>query len=321
MKNLIPKIFRVIRHPKRYMNIYLLEYYKRKGNFKEISSISYRLLFNKRINWKHPEDLNQWINWLEFNSDTTKWSLYADKYRVREFVQERGFKDNLVNLIAVWDSVDEIDISNLPSKFVVKMNNGSGDVFIVKDKSKIDTNDLKNHFIPLFNNEYGRNGGEPHYDRIKPRIIVEELLDVKKQSWKSDSLIDYKFWCMNGKPYVCFVCSNRTKQHFTVDLYSADKNWERLDDKYMNHDTVHLRASESMPKPATLDTMLAMVSSLSKGEPQMRVDLYEVDGRVYFGEITMTSAAGRMDYFNDDCLRYLGDKCAQAVKDLGINKY
>lgn len=318
MNNLFSKIKKAVKDPAHTWDIVLIKYNKLTGNRKALADSMYHLVFKKHINWESPGDLNQWINWLELYSDTSRWSVYADKYKVREIVKEKGFGDNLVKLLAVWDDPEKIDFKELPDKFVLKMNNGSGDVIMVNDKSKADLSAIKEHFTTLFNSKFGDMGCEPHYDRINPLIIAEEMLDIEKQSTKSTSLIDYKFWCFDGEPVVCFICSDRTKEHFTVDLYSADKNWERIDEKYLVHDNHHLKASIPLPKPKNLDKMLKMVSTLSKGEPQMRVDLYEVDGKIYFGELTMTSAAGKMDYFNEECLKFLGDKCAKAVAKLKL---
>lgn len=203
-----------------------------------------------------------------------------------------------------------------PPPFVLKSNNGCGDIKVVKEITADTNEELKKHFAPCFIKKYGLETAEPHYTRIKPCIVVEQFLDASLQVVPSTSLIDYKFWCFNGKPVCCFVCSDRSKQHFTVDLYSADDAWERIEDGNLVYDTHHLKATEPMPRPQNLKLMLELASALSKGHPQMRVDLYEVAGKVYFGEITMTSQGGRMQYLSERLLEKLGAECKNAFNSL-----
>lgn len=290
------------------------------GNQKLIANYRYKCAFNSPINWKNPEDLNQWINWLEFCSDVSNWHLLADKYRVREYVTAKGFGGNLVPLIAKFDNPADININAYKLPLVLKMNNGCGDIIILKDHNNTYSNEeLHNHFAPLFSSKYGLNTTEPHYTRIEPCLIAEEYLDASKQSISSSSLIDYKFWCFNGKPFCCFVCSNRTKQHFTIDLYTANKEWKRIEDGNLIYDDRHLKSKTEIPRPATIEQMIKIASHLSEGFPQMRVDLYEVNGKVYFGEITLTSMGGRMNYFSKEFLVTMGDLCRSAYTDL--NKF
>jgi len=199
---------------------------------------------------------------------------------------------------------------------VLKVNSGCGDIKIVKNITPNTNEELQKHFAPFFSKKYGNETAEPHYTYIKPCIIVEQFLDANLQDVPSASLIDYKFWCFNGKPYCCFVCSDRSKAHFTIDLYSADEDWKRIEKDNLVYDSRHIKATEPMPRPKNLKLMLKLASALSKGHPQMRVDLYEVAGKVYFGEITMTSQGGRMRYFTERMLEKLGDECKDAINSL-----
>lgn len=315
------RIIRCLNHPIKTLNVFLYKNNKWGGanrNFMKYISDLFYLSMGEEIDWKNPKDLNQWIHWLYFNSDTSKWPLLADKYAVRQMVEQSGFKNNLVPLYAEWDDIESFNIANLPDSFVLKMNNGCGDVMIVQDKGKIDTVEIKNNFRPYFRSKYGESTIEDHYTKIQPRLIAEKLLDKNAQSIKSSSMIDYKFWCFNGKPAVCFVVKDRTKTNFVADLYQADESWERIERNNLVYDNHHLRYSNPIPKPELLKTMLEIASKLSKGHPQMRVDLYEADGNVYFGELTMTSQAGKMNYFTNACLRELGDLCRTACMELNL---
>lgn len=304
--------------PSRIRNSILRRWYKRTKNYKGLAGLLYKQTFGKSINWKEPKDLNQWINWLAFNTDTSDWSLLADKYRMRDYISERGYSDNLVPLLAVWEKVEDIDFSNLPKGFVIKVNNGSGDVKIVHDKNQVNVEEIKEYFSSILRHPFGIDTAEPHYLRIKPYIIVEKLLDVTKQSSKSTSLIDYKIWSFNGKPTLCLVCSNRTKDHYSTDIFTADLKWQKKDD-FAVHDTHHLHDEKAISAPHHLDEMLKIASDLSKGHAQMRVDFYEVDGRVYVGELTMTAACGRMTGYSPECLKLLGSECKKAYEALNHN--
>lgn len=283
---------------------------KRFGATQQYADYLYFLEFGKKINWDKPEDLNQWINWLAFNTDTSEWSRLSDKYAVRDYVMECGLNDTLVPLLAVWDAPDDIDFSILPDKFVLKMNNGSGDVRIIKDKSKADLKEIKSFFSDHFNRPFGIDSAEPHYLKIKPKIIAEQLLNPEKQSTPSSSLIDYKVWCINGEPRYIKVYLNRTKEK--TEMTGFDTEWNLRDDinAYSDH---FIPPKKPINRPMHLDKMLEYARILSKSFPQVRVDFYEVNGKIYFGELTFTSSCGRMTSFSDSAQKELGDMIAKKL--------
>ncbi len=269
------------------------------------AEVYYRETFGREINWEHPEDLNQWINKLAFTTDTREWSRLADKYAVREYVESCGLGDILVPLLAVWDNPDDIDLDALPDSFVLKATNGSGDVRIVADKSKTDAAELRAYFKNLFRHPFGKATAEPHYLRIKPRVVAEQLLDKDKQSVESKSLIDYKVWCIGGEPELVFVVMNRQGGVYETAAY--DTKWQ-YHKEYLNHNDVHRPVSTVVPAPLNLDKMLDCARVLAQGFPQVRVDFYEVGGNLYFGEMTFTAACGRIVSLSDNALAMLGVK-------------
>ena len=139
---------------------------------------------------------------------------------------------------------------------------------------------------------------------MKPCMIAEEVLDCKKQPIETDTLIDYKIWCFNGKPHHIWACFNRHQGSVEVATYDLD--WKRHDEcsVFTSH---YKQAQSDLPKPVSLDKMLEIVSKLSCGIPQVRVDLYEVDGKPYFGEMTFSSAGGFMNFYTSKFLREMGD--------------
>lgn len=268
-----------------------------------LTKILYKKTFGRSLNLRNPKTLNEKIHWLKFYGDTSKWALMSDKYRVREYVKNKGLEHTLVKLYGVWDNANDIDWDNLPNQFVLKANNGCGDVTICKDKSRIDRQKLITYYNRLMKEHFGIQTGQLHYKEIKPCIIAEELLDVSKQQTRSSSLIDYKIWCFDGVPSYIFVYLNREKGVAQCMVYDVD--WKPHPEYLLSaeHFTIY---SKPIKKPNNLDEMLRVAKILSKGNPEMRVDLYEVDNKVYFGELTLTSACGFMNHFTDDFLKILG---------------
>lgn len=271
----------------------------------QVARLKYYYKFHRMPDFEHPRDLNEKINWLKFYGDTSRWADLADKYKVREFVESVGLGDTLVKLYGKWDNANEIDWDNLPNQFVLKVNNGCGDVLICKDKAKLDKQAVVNTYNKLLNTKYGDVSGEPHYAKIKPCIIAEELLDIEAQSIKSSSLIDYKVWCLNGKPY-CIWCAWNRKGH-SADSGIYDTNWN-YHPEWSVFSSTFKEGDTRLPKPQSLNKMLEVASKLSAGFPILRVDLYEVGGKVYFGELTFTSLGGFMDYLTPETLLEMGNK-------------
>lgn len=271
---------------------------------KRISSYCYRRVLGEKLNWDNPQTLNEKINWLKFNSDTSDWTRLADKYQVRQYLVEKGFESLLVPLYAKWDTADDIDFSVLPREFVLKTNHGSGEILIVKDKCKVDEDEVRNIMNEYLCERYGQLQGEPHYLGIKPCIIAEKLL-IEKENVFSTSLVDYKVWVFSGKPYFIWTCYNRTKESTYVGTY--DLNW----DYHPEHSifTDHYRdGGNVVPRPKTLDKMLKVASELGFGFPEVRVDFYEVDGNLFFGEMTFTGAGGFMPFFTKEFQLELGNQ-------------
>ncbi len=289
-------------------------YYNKMGQFfpKRLANIQHKRAYGKPIDWQQPKDINEKINWLKFYSDTSQWTVLADKYRVREYVEKCGLADMLVKLYGKWDRAEDIDWPSLPKQFIMKTNNGSGEVLICTDKETLDIPLHTQQFKRLLKEKFGNNMAEPHYNKIKPCIIAEELLDCKHQAFESSSLIDYKIWAFEGKPAYIWVCYNRTHHSVVVATYDLDWNFHP---EYSISNPHYVLSDKTLPKPKSLDKMLEAAAILSKGFPELRVDLYEVDDKPYFGEMTFSAAAGLNYFYTQEFLDILGEKA-----DLGIAK-
>lgn len=270
---------------------------------KQIINYVYTKTTGKKMNWKHPVDFNEKINWLKLHSDTSLWTLCADKYKVRDFIKQKGYGDLLVPLLGKWERAEEIDFAKLPNRFVLKTNHGSGDVIVVKDKNKINFDNVRKILNKNLKTPYGKYQGESHYLGIPPCIIAEPLLI--QNSNVSCSIIDYKIICFNGKPYCTLCFFNRKDGHYDFELH--DLNWGYHPECLVFNE--HSRDGKGViDKPYSYDLMLKAASDLSKGFPQVRVDFYEIDGKPLLSELTFTTTGGCITYLTDDFLKELGEQ-------------
>lgn len=299
--------FRSYRNRKRY------RYYKspafRKlllSNPKAALDIFWMIQVQKPMNWDNPQTLNEKNFWLEAYSDTSKWTEFSDKYLVRNHIEELGLGQILTKLYGVWEKAEDIDFDVLPNSFVLKCNHDSGSCIIVKDKMNIDENEIKAKLQQSLDMPYGYDTVEPHYLKIHPVIIAEELLEEINPTVSSTSLIDYKFFCFGGKAECCMICYDRGNRTATFDIYDL-KDWVRY--KYMSKKYAKQNFKHSIPKPDNLEEMLSIVEKLSDGFPFLRVDLYNIVGRgVVFGELTFTPHGAIQDCFSEEGQHELGKK-------------
>lgn len=256
--------------------------------------LQYKHIMGKELDLDNPKDLNEKINYLKFHADLDEWARLADKYAVREYVKERGLDAILVNLYGKYDTPQALidDWNRLPQSFVIKANNGCGTVKIVNNKSSIILSDLKKELEGWLKVKYGRGTMERHYLRIKPCLIVEEMLEEEGRM----SLTDYKIWCFNGNPYCILTIMDRDVIHHLTHRSMYDLNWRRLPDALPHNKTY---SEEEIPKPKNFEKMIECARILSKGQKEVRVDLYNINGRVLFGEMTLTARGGYSHYSND----------------------
>ena len=269
------------------------------------SDIMYYRAFGKRQNLDDPQNLIEKINWMQFNADTALWTLCADKYRMREYVEQCQMGDYLPKLYGHWEDPGEIEFDLLPNEFVLKSNNGCGTVKIVHDKAQLDipatVKMLKKWLKP-----YGYVGGQTHYLRIKPCIIAEELLhqDEDEKSFSPNSLVDYKMWCINGEPESIWVAYNR-HDAFYVNMALFDTDWNPIP-QYLRDTHLETYDPEGIvPRPVCLEEMLSIARKLSAPFPELRLDFYVINGKPIIGEMTFTSGYG---FYTDEYYLMLGKK-------------
>ena len=276
---------------------------------------SWKAQYGHKIDWNNPKNLNEVIQWLICRSNISEWSRLTDKYAVREFVKSKGLEHILPKLYGVWNDANDINLESLPEKFVLKCNHDSGSVYIIDKQKGCDFDSIKDELNKKLRVKFGYKCLEIHYNKIKPLIVAEEFLQSNSEELKfSKSLIDYKIWCFNGKAYWVTCFFGRTSAGAYIEVHDLDWNY------YPEHTVVtdhYFNGGGRVPRPASLDIMIDAAQRLSEGFPQVRVDFYEVNGNVYFGEMTFTSLSGRMDFYSDDFLKIIGDKVVLPITSRG----
>lgn len=272
---------------------------------RKAADVIYYKTFVKHINWENPQNLNEKIRWLLLNSDTTLWSICADKYKVREYVIKKGCPEILVELYGVWDKPEDVEFESLPNEFVLKSNNGCGTVKIVKNKNALDYKKVIKEMRTWVSRPFGYMGAQVHYLAIQPRIIAERLLigDECQRLISPESLIDYKVWCINGIPECILVIFGREGLQYYRQVY--DINWEPMPHVLAKSTRHSLYTDIQIPKPECLDKLLEYARILSEDFPEVRVDFYIIDKQPIFGELTFSAGMGTL---SDEYYNYLGSK-------------
>ena len=233
------------------------------------------------MDWINPTSYTQKIQYSKlFNRDPRR-TEYSDKVAVREHVKNCVGEMYLIPIYGVWESFDDIDFDKLPNQFVLKTNHGSATNIIVKDKSKLNISEIKKKMTDYLRDDFAYYGFELHYAGIKPLIYAEQLLDFGDNS----GVEDYKFLCFDGKIRCFWVDFNRSTNH-KRNMYDLDWNllpWNQWN--YGNYES-------EFERPENFAEMVSVASELCKGFDHVRVDLYNVNGKIYFGELTFTNGGG-----------------------------
>lgn len=261
--------------------------YLRRHNPEKLFSLFHKRITGMRLDTKNPKTLYDKIAYMAFHTDTLEWSRMADKLMVRDYVTDCGFKEYLANLYGYWDDPDKICFNDLPNSFILKTNNGCATNVLIKDKSQLSDAQfikIKDDFRKWLSVDYGYLSCQPHYSRIKPYVFAEQLLVDEASDKQNTMLVDYKFYCINGTPLYVFVYTGRKLNSHTPFATVYDMKWNKAQEML----------GENEPKgpdivcPSCFDIMKQIASTLSKPFPFVRVDLYNINGHPYFGEMTFT---------------------------------
>jgi hypothetical protein len=262
------------------------------------------LRFRRKLNLKNPQTLSDKVTYLFLHKSTALVSACTDKWAVREYIARKELADILIPAAGgPWNKAQDIDFEALPARFILKATHGCKMNYLVTDKNKLDVPACKRTLQTWLNTTYGTYSLEPHYRSITPRVYAEKLLDAP------GGLADYKIHCLNGVPQFILVCSERNAQgsRMQVKLDLFDTQWNCLN-RFLQPSGLETAGSGRQEKPQLLEKMLAVSRTLSADFPFVRVDLYEVDGKIYFGELTFSPACGVFPYFTDEFIAQTGQQ-------------
>ena len=261
-----------------------------------------KLLFKRRLgkklNLRSPKTFNEKLQWLKLYDRNPLYTTLVDKYLVKEYVAGIIGEEFIIPTLGVWDNFDEIDFEKLPDRFVLKCTHDSGGVVIVEDKNAFDVDAARDKIKSRLKKNFYYPGREWPYKNVKPRIIAEQYLEDLAFE---HSPVDYKLMCFGGKVECSFTCTERfSGTGLKVTFF--DKDW-----KAMPFERHYHKSDNPIKKPEKYAEMVQIAEKLSKGIPFVRVDLYEVKGHIYFGELTLYPGCGFEEFNPDEWDRKVGD--------------
>lgn len=243
----------------------------------------YRARMKKELNLENPQTFNEKLQWLKLYDRKPEYTTMVDKYEVKQYVADKIGEQYIIPTLGVWDAFEEIDFENLPNQFVLKCTHDSGGIAICRDKSVFDIDKAKNIINKSLKNNYYYHGREWPYKNVKPRILAEQYMEDDE----SQELSDYKFYCFNGEPKFLYL-SKGLECHATAKISYVTLDWELAEFK-----RVDFKPFDTLPpKPLNFEKMQELACKLSAEIPFLRVDFYEVNGQIYFSELTFFPGSG-----------------------------
>lgn len=247
---------------------------------KTFLSLRYRAVFHKKLDWNNPVSFSEKLQWMKVYGFNPEYTRLADKYLVKDWVRDTIGAQYIIPTLGVWDKASDIDFDYLPDRFVLKANHNSNGAIICKDKSTFDRDAARRELDSQLGRSYYKMCFETAYRDIRRKIIAEEYM----QDEKTGELRDYKFFCFDGKVEAMLIASGR-RSRLTMDYFDKDFN-------HLPFKRGHENADPYPEKPLCFEQMKELSSILSRGIPFVRVDLYEINGKIYFGEMTFYPASG-----------------------------
>lgn len=237
----------------------------------------------KELNLENPKTFNEKLQWLKLYNRRPEYTMMVDKYAVKLYVAEKIGEEYIIPTLGVWDSFDDIDFDKLPNQFVLKTTHGGGNtgVVVCKDKSKFDIHSAKKKLKKSFKQDLYISLREWPYKDVKKRILAEQYI-----ADSNGELNDYKFFCFHGVPKMMFMATERnSKTGVCFDYFDMEFN-------HLPFEQCGPNSKKQLSKPLAMDEMKQIAIKLSANIPHVRVDLYNVDGKIYFGEITFFDSSG-----------------------------
>jgi hypothetical protein len=274
--------------------------------------ILYRLKMKRKLNLENPHDYQEKLQWLKLYNHDPRYTQMVDKITAKIYAKEKIGEKYIIPTIGVWEHFDQIDFDKLPNEFVLKTNHSGGNTGVVlcTDKSKLDLKQAREKLeASLKHNVYDRHREWP-YKNVKPMIMAESYMSDDSELNKG-GLSDYKFTCFNGVADNVMVCTDRASGETKFYFYNRNWNLMPLNVRGKNTDS-----SFKLPKPICMDEMFEIAGKLSEGIPFLRVDLYCINERPYFGETTFFPASGFDPNILPETEKYFGDKIILPNKNI-----
>lgn len=254
---------------------------------KTFLKLYYRIFTGGRLNLENPRTFNDKLQWMKLYNQRSEYTVMVDKYLAKEYVAKKIGEQYIIPLLGVWDSPEEINFDELPNQFVLKCNHNSGmGMYICKDKSTLDIDKVKKGLKRGLNENFFLHGREWAYKNVPKKIIAEEYMTDES----GYELKDYKIFCFNGVPKLIEVDFDRFTTGHKRNLYTTSWEFMNAEIKFKNV------PNKKINKPECLDKMLELARKLSEGIPHVRVDLYVINQKIYFGELTFYHESGLADF-------------------------
>ena len=259
---------------------------------------AYRLAFGKELDLDNPVTFNEKLQWLKLYNRKPEYTAMVDKYEAKKFVADLIGEEYIIPTLGVWDKFEDIEFDKLPDKFVLKCTHDSGGLVICRDKSRLDMAVARKKINKSLRRDYYMANREWPYKNVKPRIIAEQYMEDSTTA----ELRDYKFFCFDGEVKALFIATDRASatEETKFDFFDAD--FEHL--PFING---HPNAKVQPEKPQQFELMKQLAAKLSADIPHVRIDFYEVDGKVYFGEITFFHWSGMTKFDPPEWDRVFGN--------------
>ena len=241
----------------------------------------YRRVFNKKLDLENPKTYNEKLFWLKLYDHRPEYTIMVDKYAVKDYVAKIIGEEYIIPTLGVWNKPEEIDWEALPDQFVLKCTHDSGGLVICRDKSKLDKQAAMEKLRKSLKRNYYKAGREWPYKNVPRRILAEKYMEDKSVG----ELPDYKFFCFDGVVRAMFIGTERGTGDVKFDYYDADFN-------HLDLVQEHPMSGKVLSKPQNFEMMKVLASKLSVGMPQVRVDFYNINGHIYFGELTFFHHGG-----------------------------
>ena len=256
-----------------------------------INKLKIRLRYLRKmhrwLNLTDPKTFNEKLQWLKVHDHNPLYPTIVDKHEVKAYIAEKIGKEYVIPTLKVYETPDEIVWDELPERFVLKCTHDSGGVVVCHDKGNLDKSLAMKRLWRHHRKNYYNHSREWPYKMIRPRVIAEQYMEDRKGDGE---LKDYKFFCFDGEPKMLFVASDRHKKEETkFDFFDMDFN-------HLDITNGHPNSTRQIEKPATFEEMKKIAAILSEGFPHVRVDLYEIEGKIYFGELTLYHYSGMVPF-------------------------